>query len=67
MSQPTVPPLNWHFWHNGHRISVGLFHNKYDAATEFRNRYGYFPDLDTVVNVVETSVRTCHPPTLPSI
>lgn len=51
----TIQPKCWHFWHNGHRVNVGLYHNKYDAAMRFRDLYGYLPDLDDVVNSLPAS------------
>lgn len=38
----------YYFWHNGHRVAIGPYPNKYEAATEFRNLYGYWPDLESV-------------------
>lgn len=39
----------YQFWHNGHRVSIGPVANKYEAATYFRDKYGYLPDLNDVV------------------
>jgi hypothetical protein len=42
-----MPPLeDWYFTHNGHQVTIPDQPNKYFAAEEFRNRYGYYPQLD---------------------
>lgn len=41
---------DWVFYHNGHPVTMKFHPNRYEAADEFRNLYGYYPDLNLVTS-----------------